>query len=114
MKQEEIINEVEIRQELVEFFKLENMEAADQDAVLDKMMEALVKTIFLKTFERLGETGVAEYEKIVETAVGPEEITRFLESRISGYNVFIKEIVADFKHTMAEAASETQSAQNDN
>lgn len=107
MKQEEpILNEAELRQELVDFFGLEKMLPSDQDAVLDKMMEALVKTIFLKTFERLGEAGVAEYEKIVEAAVEAEEITRFLESRIPGYNVFISDIVADFKHSMQEALTE--------
>lgn len=107
MKQEEpMINEAELRQELVDFFGLEKMAPSDQEAVLDKMMEALVKTIFLKTFERLGETGVAEYEKIVAAAAGPEEISRFLESRIVGYNVFINDIVADFKHSMQSALTE--------
>lgn len=99
------INEAELRQELVEFFDLGSMETEDQNAVLDKMIEALVKTIFLKTFERLGEEGMAEYEKVVERANGPEDITKFLESRIPGYNVFVKEIVADFKHQMKEAAT---------
>ncbi len=106
MTQEPILNEAEIRQELVDFFGLEKMLPSDQDVVLDKMMEALTKTILLKTFERLGEAGVAEYEKIVERALAPEEITQFLESRIPGYNVFISEIVADFKHSMSEALTE--------
>lgn len=111
--EEGMLNEAEVRQELVDFFGLEKMIPTDQDAVLDKMMEALMKTIFLKTFERLGETGVAEYEKIVETALEPAEIASFLESRISGYNVFVKEIVTDFKHSMAEALAETQPLQDD-
>lgn len=107
MKQgDPILNEAELRQELVDFFGLGNMLPVDQDAVLDKMMEALMKTIFLKTFERLGETGVAEYELVVERALAPEEVTQFLESRIPGYNVFIKEIVADFKHSMEAALKE--------
>lgn len=109
MKQSDtILNEAELRAELVDFFGLEKMLPADQDAVLDKMMEALVKTIFLKTFERLGEAGVAEYDKVLERAAGPEEISQFLESRIPGYNVFVKEIVADFKHGMEEAMKEEQ------
>lgn len=104
MKQEEpIVNEEELRQELVDHFGLGAMTPEDQTVVLDKLMEALVKTIFLKTFERLGEAGVADYEKVVNQAIGPEEITQFLESRIPGYNVFVKEIVADFKHNMQSA-----------
>lgn len=107
MKQEDLaLNEAELRAELVDFFHLEGMEPEDQAAVLDKMIEALMKTIFLKTFERLGEAGVAEYEKAVERALRPEEITQFLESRIPGYNVFVKEIVADFKHSMEATAKE--------
>ncbi len=105
-KEEGVINEAELRQELVEFFKLDAMLPADQDAVLDKMMEALVKTIFLKTFEQLGEAGVAEYEKMLERATNAEAIAQFLESRIPGYNVFIKNIVADFKHSMEAALTE--------
>lgn len=103
MKQEAVLNEQEIRQELLDFFGLEKLTPEDQNTVLEKLMEALVKAIFVQTFEKLGEAGVEEYEKVVERATKPEEIAFFLESRIPGYNVFVKEIVADFKHTMAES-----------
>lgn len=106
MEQKTILNESELRQELVDFFGLGSMLPVDQDAVLDKLMEALIKAIFVQTFERLGEQGVEEYDKILERATKPEEVAQFLESRIPGYNIFVKEIVADFKHSMASALEE--------
>lgn len=106
MTQPTVLNEVEIRQELVEMFGLTTLTTEDQKIALDKMMEALIQAIFIQTFDRLGEAGAAEYEKLLENALSPEEIAKFLESRIPGYNVFVKEIVADFKHSMQEALEE--------
>lgn len=103
MSQQAILQEEELRNELVTFFGMEKLAPEDQAKALDKMMEALVKTIFLGTLQKLGEEGADNYEKLLERGAEPEEIARFLESRIPGYNVFVKEIVSDFKHEMLGA-----------
>jgi hypothetical protein len=96
------LNEEALRTELIETFGLGSMLPEDQNATLDNLMEALIKTIFLRTFDRLGEAGMAEYEKVLERATGPEPVSQFLEQKIPGYNVFVREIVEDFKHSFVE------------
>ncbi len=104
--QNNLLNEQELRAELVQSFGLEALTEEDQNATLDKLMEALIKTIFLRTFDRLGDDGVAEYERLLERATGETEVAAFLEQKIPGYNVFVKEIVADFKESLTESLQE--------
>jgi hypothetical protein len=97
-----LINEEALKQELIETFGLGDMLPEDQEASLNSLSEALIKTIFLRTFERLGDEGVTEYERLLERATKEEQVAEFLEAKIPGYNVFVKEIVEEFKHSLAE------------
>ncbi len=98
--QKGLLNEVEIRQELIAHFHLEQMTPEDQDKILDKMLEAILKTILVKTFDRLGESGMVEYERVMERAHSEDEIAAFLESKIPGYTIFVREIVTEFKESL--------------
>jgi hypothetical protein len=97
-----ILNEDALRAELIETFGLGDMLPEDQNVTLDSLMEALIKTIFLRTFDRLGDEGVTEYERLLERATNPEEVSVFLEQKIPGYNVFVREMIEDFKHSFTE------------
>jgi hypothetical protein len=98
--QKGLLDEEEIRQELIAHFHLEQMTVEDQNKILDKILEAILKTILVQTFDRLGESGMTEYERVMERAHSEAEIAAFLESKIPGYNVFVREIVADFKESL--------------
>jgi hypothetical protein len=103
-----ILNEQIVREELADFFGLHSLSPENQTAALDKMMEALLKSIFAETFERLGEQGMDEYERLTERAVSPDEIARFLESKIPGYTIFVREIISEFKESMEAALKEEE------
>lgn len=91
-----------LKQELIEVFHLEGIPADKQEALLAKMGEALLKRIFLETMEKLGDEGVAEYEGLLHNGAKQETIEVFFESKIPGYNIFVREIVAKFKEEMGK------------
>ena len=93
----------DIKEEFIKEFHLENVPAEKQDELLEKMGEALLKRIFLETMEKIGDEGVAEYEALLETQAKQDEIDAFFESRIPGYNVFVRDIVEDFKSDIKKA-----------
>jgi len=89
-----------LKDELVKEFHLENISEEKQEELLGKMGEALLKRIFLETMEKIGDAGVAEYEALLGKAAKEDEIDAFFESKIPGYNVFVREIVENFKKEM--------------
>lgn len=86
-----------LKKELIESFHLEGIPADKQEALLAKMGEALLKRIFLETMEKIGETGVTEYEALLDKGATQEEIEVFLENKIPGYNIFVRGVVMKFK-----------------
>ncbi|MEK9151001.1 MAG: DUF5663 domain-containing protein [Patescibacteria group bacterium] len=90
-----------LKKELIETFHLEGISGDQQEALLSKMGEALLKRIFLETMEKIGDAGVKEYEALLNRGAQQAEIETFLESRVPGYNVFVRGVVARFKEEMA-------------
>ena len=95
----------QIRDELAEAFHLEGMPVKEKEMLLAKMGEALLKRIFLETMEKIGDEGVKEYEVLLAREATQEELEAFFEEHISGYAVFVKEIVKDFTSEMQEKFS---------
>lgn len=91
-----------LEQELVEAFHLEQVPKDKQEELLAKIGEALVKRIFLETMEKLGDAGVTEYEALLDGGAKQEQIEAFFESKIPGYNVFVRGVVVRFKEELAE------------
>lgn len=92
-----------LKDEFVKEFHLEKVSEEKQEELLAKMGEALLKRIFLETMEKIGDEGVTEYEALLEKKAKEEEIDVFFESKIPGYNVFVRDIVENFKADMKKA-----------
>lgn len=89
-----------VQKELTEHFQLDKVPEEKREELLTKMGEALFKRIFLETMEKIGESGVAEYDKLLERKASVEEIDAFLESKIPDYNGFLRSVVEKFKSDM--------------
>jgi hypothetical protein len=92
-----------LRAEFVKEFKLEGLSEEKQDDLLGKMMDALMKRVFLDTIEKLGEQGAADYEALLEKGASDAEAAEFLKSRIPGYDDMVAQAVRDFKKEMTAA-----------
>lgn len=90
----------QMKGEMVTALGLEGLPSEKQDALLEKIGEALMKRLFLETIEKLGTEGTKEYEALLEKKASPEEIDAFLEQRIPGYHIFVREVVEEFREEM--------------
>lgn len=98
------IDYTKLKQELVEELGLAGLSAEKQDELIGKMLEGLLKRIFLDTMEKMGEAGVAEYEKLIEGNAKEEEVARFIEAKIPNYDAFVAEIIQKFKADLKAVA----------
>ncbi len=96
------MDEKQLRDELIKAFRLEQVPEDKRDELLDKLIEALLKRIFLDTMDKIGDAGVAEYEKLLEAESKPEELEAFFEKKIPGYDVFVRDIAREFKEEMTK------------
>lgn len=68
--------------------------------LIAQMGEVLIKRIMLETFDRLGDSGVDEYEKLMEGGADEAALKAFLDEKIPGYDRVVEKIVANFKEEM--------------
>jgi hypothetical protein len=90
----------QLKQELIDEFGLSVLPPDKQDTMIDQMTEVLMKRIFVDTMERLGETGMDAYEKLLEQKPEQSQIDMFLKENITDYDAMVDKIVTDFKKEM--------------
>ncbi|MGB4833738.1 MAG: DUF5663 domain-containing protein [Candidatus Moraniibacteriota bacterium] len=93
-----------IEAELIESLALAGLPKPKQEELLAKMLEALLKRIFMETMERLGEQGMTDYEALIETAPSEAAVGKFLDERIPEYSAFVQNIVDQFKKDIKATA----------
>ena len=96
------LDQTQLREELIQAFHLEQIPEDKRDELLEKMGEALLKRVFLATLEKIGDEGVKEYEALLDQSAKQEEIEAFFESKIPGYDVFVREVATEFKEEMTK------------
>ncbi|MBP9727814.1 MAG: hypothetical protein KBD27_00390 [Candidatus Moranbacteria bacterium] len=97
------LDQAQLRDELIKAFHLEQIPEDKRDELLEKMGEALLKRVFLATMEKIGDDGVAEYEILLEKQATPEEVEAFFETKIPGYDVFVRDVATEFKEEMTKS-----------
>lgn len=97
-----VINPEEMKAQWVKEFNLGAMSPEKQEEMISKMIEALLKRIYVGTMEKLGEAGMVEYDQVVESAAGEEALQQFLEGKIPGYDAFVKGIAEEFNQEMKQ------------
>lgn len=94
-----------IEKELIEELALAGLPKLKQEELLGKMLEALLKRIFMETMEKLGERGMSEYEALIESEPTEAAVGKFLEEHIPSYSTFIENIVDQFKKDVKAVAA---------
>ncbi|MEI7621132.1 MAG: DUF5663 domain-containing protein [Candidatus Moraniibacteriota bacterium] len=89
--------------QLVKDLGIDNLPQDQQQQLIIKMTEVLLKRIFLETMERLGEQGRQEYEKMSEGEIEPEQVAEFFKEKIRNYDEMVENIVTEFRAEMLSA-----------
>lgn len=92
----------QIVRQLVKELGIDSLPEDKQQELIIKMTEVLLKRIFLETMEKLGDTGRAEYEKMLNGETTPEKVEEFLKSNIGNYEEMIQGVIEKFKKEMKE------------
>lgn len=72
----------------------------DQEELLVKMTEVVLKRIFVETMEKLTEADQETYAKMIDEKAAPEELEKFLMEKIPDYDAMVKKVVDDFREEM--------------
>lgn len=99
------IDYTELKQELIKELALSGLSPDKQEELLGKMLEALLKRIFMGTMDRLGEQGVDEYEKLISASPTEEQVAAFLTNHIPEYDTFVNGIIDQFKKDVKAVAT---------
>lgn len=89
-----------IQQDLIKELGLENLSRDKQEELIIKMTETVLKRIFLETVSKLNEKDQETYAQMIEQQSSPEEMEKFLQEKIAGYDEMVKKVVDDFKEEM--------------
>jgi hypothetical protein len=90
------------QQELIRAFRLDAIDPEKREAFLKRATEVLQKRIFVETMEKLGEIGVAEYQKLLEhrTDADAGDVEAFLNGKIPEYRDFAANVTMNFVKDM--------------
>jgi hypothetical protein len=97
-------NQNKIQQTIIDELGLSDLSQEKKDALLTKMMEVVLKRIFLETMEKLSEADQESYSKMIDDNATPEEMDAFLKEKIANYDQMIAGIIDGFKEEMKKAS----------
>lgn len=90
----------EAKKALLEEMGIAGLPEDQQNELVDKMVEAILKRVLLETLEKLNEADQAAYEAMIDRNANPEEMEKFLQEKIPNYGDMVAKVVADFKEEM--------------
>lgn len=90
----------EVKKALLEEMGIANLPENQQNELLSKMTEAVLKRILLEVLDKLNESDRVSYEKMIENEASPEEMDKFLQEKVPEYEKLVGKVVSEFKEEM--------------
>lgn len=93
----DIVDTDQLREQMAQKLGLSTLSQERQYEVIDKVTEALLKTIFLETVEKLSKKERDEMGVLMDNEeTTPEQMEEYLRDKIDNYDDFLQEIVDKF------------------
>jgi hypothetical protein len=92
----------QMQKKLVDDLGIGNLSEEQQNEIIIKVTEVLLKRIFLETMEKLDGEAMNEYDKMVENGASAEQIDDFFKSKISNYEEMVQKVIDNFKEEMKQ------------
>jgi hypothetical protein len=96
-------NQNHLHSQLINDLGLADIPAEKQEELLAKMMETVLKRIFVETMERLDKEDQSKYLEMIDRNVTPEEAESFVREKIPKYNELVMEITKKFREEMIDS-----------
>jgi len=94
-----------LQKSLMEEFGLDNLPQDQQEQLMIKMTEVILKKMFLEIMGRLSEGDQEAYEQMINMQASPANVERFLRSKIENYDKIQEEVISDFKEEMKKISA---------
>jgi hypothetical protein len=94
-----------MQKKLVDDLGIANLSEEQQNEIIIKVTEVLLKRIFLETMEKLDGEAMDEYDKMVENGASAQQIEDFFKSKISNYEEMVEKVIDNFKEEMRQEPS---------
>ena len=105
----------ELKQQMVERLDIGELAPAEQDEIITKIGENILKQLTITVLDKLPEEDLPEFDTITESG-DPARLQEFLSSKIPNYNKLMQEettrIIDEFKEI--RRGLETEEAKNTN
>lgn len=95
----------EMQKKIVEELGISDLSKDQQQELIVKMTEVILKRIFLSTMEKLGANDQEKYQGMIENNADSKEIDEFLKEKIENYDKMTEEIIQNFKMELKEGLS---------
>ena len=92
-----------LKTQLISDMGLENLPMEKQEALLMRMMEVVLKRIFVETIAKLSEKDGEEYMAMIEKNMMPEELEAYVREKIPRYEELVLEVTRQFREEMVDA-----------
>jgi hypothetical protein len=92
----------QMQKKLIDDLGIGNLSEEQQNEIIIKVTEVLLKRIFLETMEKLDGEAMNEYDKMVENGASAQQIEDFFKSKISNYEEMVQKVIDNFKEEMKQ------------
>jgi glutamyl-tRNA reductase len=93
-----------IQEMIAKEFGFEDLENENQQKLIERMTESVIKRILVDAYEKLSESDRKTFEEMMENIenIDPDSVDEFLREKLTDYDAIISEAIEDLKKHLAE------------
>ncbi len=80
-----------IKQTLIDLFKLDQMEPEKAEKMTERLAGLVFQAVLMRALPMLSPADLEEYEKIVDSKMGPEALFTYLAEKVPGFENMVAE-----------------------
>lgn len=97
-----------IKENLVDLFEIDKMSSEKANETVERLSKLVFQAVLVRVLPLLSEKDLTEYEKLVDSQKGGDELFKFLSEKVEGFENIIKE---EAENLHAELAGEFKSTE---
>lgn len=92
-----------IRENIIELFNIKELPEDKQEETINKIGGIIFQAVLMRTLPLLSEEDLANYEKLLDSNVAPDELMNFFGEKIPNFLEIVAEESENFRNEAAEA-----------
>jgi hypothetical protein len=92
----------EIRENIIELFNIKELPEEKQEETINRIGGIIFQSVLMRVLPMLSEEELADYEKLLDNNVAPDELMNFFGEKVPNFLDIIAEESENFKTEAAE------------